>query len=610
VDIVNADGSVRASPYWFCSNECTKKAINSFVVNKRYCLGRTPYDDPGIPDDHMEEWMEQWWKDQREYLNYAEVQLVTRVADEYGAYVDKLKADITRQEAREIDRLARELIRKQDREREQMEAQAEEDEALYEKLRPKPIPPLLRFSNTHILGPTGAGKTVLLQEIFIDDLWDYKRKTCKTDAPAYVIIDPKGRMIDRLSRLAIFNNEFRDRIVIVDAMDHPALNLFDTKGQNPARIISNFTYIFGTTNTKLTGKQLPCFSFCVSLLFKMPGANINTLRALLDDGVSERPGHSKPRDPRFQQAIRSLNDPADEGIRNFFENDFYSQSYASTRQEVKTRLWSVLHNSDLFAIFNANSRKLDLAQCIKDSKIVMVNTGMEELEEARAVLGRFIIALFFQAVIGRTEKHPAFLMVDEYQEFADADRTPRILRLIREYNAGAIIAHQNMFCPELDDDIRSAISTNTAIKYASDPRNRDIAFMASDMRCDPEFLTSTCVKDETNAFFGCHFTGLAHPFLHTVRFDHINRWPRMTESQYQQFRAKNKEALQAPAKRYDDKKQADKPPEGGTNASKSAVPAVETTSDKAVEPPHLNVNADQPVTGPTKGDPGEPSDTW
>ena len=66
-------------------------------------------------------------------------------------------------------------------------------------------------------------------------------------------------MVERLSRLLLFNREYKDRIVIVDPLDAPALNLFQTTGRDPAQLISDFGYIFSTTNQKLTGKQNSVF---------------------------------------------------------------------------------------------------------------------------------------------------------------------------------------------------------------------------------------------------------------------------------------------------------------------------------------------------------------
>src|SRR5262249_49102672 len=199
---------------------------------------------------------------------------------------------------------------------------------------------------------------------------------------------------------------------------------------DPAQLISDFRYIFSTTNQKMTGKQAPCFSFCAQLLFNIPHANLLTLFDLLEDGTNR-----KPRSPIFADAISKLPTIP----RLFFETDYYSDSYSSTRQEIKVRIWGVLENDALGAMFNANTRKLDVAKCIRERKILLVNTRMTKLKEAHQILGRYIISLAKDAILARpeTERHPVYLVIDEFQEFADPLKTPELLRLIREYHGGA-----------------------------------------------------------------------------------------------------------------------------------------------------------------------------
>lgn len=138
---------------------------------------------------------------------------------------------------------------------------------------------------------------------------------------------------------------------------------------------------------------------------------------------------------------------------------------------------------------------------------MLVNKRISLLKLAHQTLGRYIIALAIDAVqnrpgTARNTWHPVFIVIDEFQECADEYKTPEMLRLIREYNAGAILAHHNMYPTECNDGIRSAISTNTGIKYASDPRGMDINYMARDMQCEAGFLTKQCKKSETHARFG------------------------------------------------------------------------------------------------------------
>src|SRR5262249_2399531 len=160
----------------------------------------------------------------------------------------------------------------------------------------------------------------------------------------------------------------------------------------------------------------------------------------------------------------------------FFEQDYYSKNYASTREEIKARVYGVAQNEHLAAMFNASTRKLDIVKCIRDRKIVLVNTRMTQLAEDHQTLGRYIITLVQDAIQSVNPEHPVYRVVDAFQEFADPEKPPRLLRLLREYNGGAVIAHQNMYCAELDEATRTAISTNTSIKYAASPEGQDLNY--------------------------------------------------------------------------------------------------------------------------------------
>src|SRR5262249_32480050 len=148
-------------------------------------------------------------------------------------------------------------------------------------------------------------------------------------------------------------------------------------------------------------------------------------------------------------------------------------------------------------------------------------------------LGRYIITLVQDAIQSVKPEHPVYLVVDEFQEFADPEKTPRLLRLLREYNGGALIPHQNMYSAQLDEATRTAISTNTSIKYAASPEGQDLNYMARDLRCDPEWLKSIHKSDEY-AKFACYVRGmnLKHPFVVTSKLGWIDGWPKMSDDAY------------------------------------------------------------------------------
>jgi hypothetical protein len=140
---------------------------------------------------------------------------------------------------------------------------------------------------------------------------------------------------------------------------------------------------------------------------------------------------------------------------------------------------------NLAAMLNARTCKLSVSDWIEQKKVVLIDTRMVNLPTTHHVIGRLIISLFQQAILDRTSSHPAFIYIDEFQQFADEFKTPEMLRLIREFNAGALLAHQNMNCAELDRNTQNAISTNTIIKFASNPGGDDIGTASRELA--PEF---------------------------------------------------------------------------------------------------------------------------
>ena len=143
------------------------------------------------------------------------------------------------------------------------------EEAFQEAIKPKVIPQHIRFEHTHILGPSGSGKTSLIQQLILEDI-----RTLKPP-PAYVVIDPKGLMVERLSRLDI-----EQRIIFIDPTKHPlpALDLFhqpelnlNEQQRNRIRnqLIETFAYIFSTADARLTQRQSIPFAYVVRLVFSM-----------------------------------------------------------------------------------------------------------------------------------------------------------------------------------------------------------------------------------------------------------------------------------------------------------------------------------------------------
>lgn len=391
---------------------------------------------------------------------------------------------LRRQEERETERLLREEEKLRLKEEERLRKKAEERERL------RPIPFTMpsdhsRFEGVHILGAAGSGKTTLIQEFIKHDIG-------RLDSPGLIVIDPKGTLIDRVRALRAIPPR---RLVVIDAThQYPAkLGLFaksNVPGVDPEQVIaqavSTYKYIFQTTSFSFTPKQGILFEYVVRFMFEI-GGTLSTLIQFL------RTDFKKPHE--FERHYDGLPDD----MQEFFKIDL-KDSYEGTAKEIGVRLQQIRQKPTLRAMFDTTERRVDLFDCMQKGKIVLVNTGMSRDQASSQMIGRFIIAMvlnatYVRALMPKAHWHPTFLMIDEFQEFVDAEKTPEMLRKIREYNVGVMMAHHNMYGAELDDAMRVAISTNTSAKYCADPRGMDLSYMARDFDCDPSYLRAQQVND-------------------------------------------------------------------------------------------------------------------
>ncbi len=294
------------------------------------------------------------------------------------------------------------------------------------------------FSHMHVCGGTGAGKTQWLSTLILHHL-------AEPAAPALVVVDSQGDLINKLSRL----EALKDRGILITPKDikyPPAINVFDlkrgrlgsydelTREQVVAGAIETFDYLFsGLVGADLTAKQSVFFRFVCRLLLNLAetmgrNATILDMIALMEDASP------------YQEAIEQL--PAIQ--RRFFERDFREKTFQQTKEQVRYRLNSILENPTMERLFTATETRLDLFEELNKGSVILIDTAKDFLKTSSSHFGRLFISLVLRAIMERAampeaNRKPAFLIVDEAAEYFDQNIND-LLTQVRKYKMGCVFA--------------------------------------------------------------------------------------------------------------------------------------------------------------------------
>ncbi len=340
--------------------------------------------------------------------------------------------------------------------------------------------------------------------------------------------------------------QLQNRVIIVDPNDiayPPALNMFDmglshTQHADTVereKIINGtvdlYAYIFSSLlGAELTQKQGVIFTYLARMMMVIPGANIRTLQALVEDGT------------QFKEYFHKL-DPL---TRHFFETQFFTTNFAGTRKQVLTRLWGVLSNNTFERMFSARENRVNLFEAMNEGKIVLINTAKDLLKtEGCSIFGRFFIALTAQAALSRSilpehKRKPFMVYIDEAHDYFD-DRIEDIANQARKYNVGLSLSHQNL--DQASAKLRASIISSTSIKIAGGVSAKDAQVLAQNMQTKPETILSA-KKTKKDTQFACYVRNLtAQPLMISIPFGVLEGMKQMSASDQKKLRDANRKRV-------------------------------------------------------------------
>lgn len=419
------------------------------------------------------------------------------------------------------------------------------DASPYGPLWATPVPVSLPWhEHGFLFAKSGHGKTQA-----IEFLLDHHFKEVAAGRASVVLMDSQEALIPKIARLSYFapGQPLHGKLTLLDAADVEfpiALNLFDLgigdlaaasprdREQAFNASLEMLTYMMeALLGFSFTSKQGGLAQYLVQAVMHIPGANILTLRELLDP-------------VKFETHRPHL--AAIEGIGEFFETYHPAKGpYAHTREEILTRLDKLTGNRNWRRLFLHQRSKFRMFEELQEGRVILINTAASLLQpEGCEVFGRFFIALLGMAVERRAPlsdrtKMPTYFYIDEAHDYIANDaRFERILKQARKQKVGAMVATQEI---EKLANILPTLLTNTSIKLAAKLEN---AALARNMRTDIGFILNQQKAPWKYANFACYLDNITPQAITiTLPFGVWDNVPPMSDDDYDDFLVKNRERV-------------------------------------------------------------------
>jgi hypothetical protein len=308
-----------------------------------------------------------------------------------------------------------------------------------------------RRRHTYIIGQTGTGKSVLLENLAFQDMMDGR---------GFAFVDPHGDSVEAL--LGKVPKERVEDVIYFNPGDMTSpigLNMFefdhpDQKDFLVQEAINMLYGLYDPGHTGIVGPRLEhIFRNCALLLMSDPngGTFIDIPKLLIDE--------------EFMKS--KLKYVTDETVLDFWTMEFPNSQRSNEAGEViswvVSKFGPFISNDAMRNIIGQTKSGFNLRDIMDNKKILLVNLSKGKMGELNSKLLGIIFVMKFQAAaMGRADtpedqRQDFSLYVDEFQNFA-TESFESILSEARKYRLNLILGNQ--FMTQLTDKIREAIIGN------------------------------------------------------------------------------------------------------------------------------------------------------
>ena len=299
------------------------------------------------------------------------------------------------------------------------------------------LTPKIRSTHMHVIGATGQGKSRFLQHLIQQDI-RHRHGVC--------LIDPHGELVDVIVRwCAQYRLQNRRRIHVIDPNSEDW-----TIGFNPLRCddprylakvvddtVAVCAMVWGGEDTNKT----PLLKRCLRAIFYAlavgghPFSHAMHLATHSDlEGFRQRVTAELP-DPVFQLVWDDLNAMSSREFREAFSS-------------ANNRLFEFLSSPTVRLMLSLTKGTIDLAACMEQGDIVLVNLRPDRISEDNArLIGTLFTNGLFRAALRRDPRtagrQPFYLYIDECYDFLSED-VEAMLDQTRKFGLHVTLSHQHL----------------------------------------------------------------------------------------------------------------------------------------------------------------------
>lgn len=330
------------------------------------------------------------------------------------------------------------------------------------------------FRHTHIIGPTGVGKSTLMQHLIKADI----------DAGlSVVLIDPKGDLAtDTLSLIP--EHRVGDVVVIDPTAPNPVgLNPLAATEKRSALVADGLLAVFrGLFPSAFGPRTSDILHASLLTLLAAPGSTLVQLPALLTDAQFRR------------RLTARLNDPV--GLGSFWAQweTLSAGQQAEAIGPVMSRLRQFLLRPGLRAVLDQSEPRFQFSEIFAKRRIVVValNKGLIGPQSA-TLLGSLVVGQLWQLALAQAalppqQRQPVSVFVDEAQTFLHLDADlGEALEQSRSLKVAWHLAHQ--YRRQMPVNLLAGIDANARNKIAFTLEHADAKALASGTSLSPDDFT-------------------------------------------------------------------------------------------------------------------------